>query len=201
MVNDGLISALSRMENAASLPHGRPSDRRTRNKLSSRSRADTRHTRRSRADSRRTRPPAMHSRPQRRRGRRIRFGNRRRWRIRVVGGWSVGVCRWRRIVAIRWRIVGVRHRIAVAPVLTTPTDVLDERGIGTLTAQSRYGQRGRRGGHQAAKTYAHNNRSTEKQMTHHDLPSFKSRGHVRCGRTSRTLTRSRFDWLRSIEAW
>jgi len=31
MVNDGLISALSRMENAASLPHGGPSNRRTRN--------------------------------------------------------------------------------------------------------------------------------------------------------------------------
>jgi hypothetical protein len=31
MVNDGLISALSRMENPASLPHGRPSNRHTRN--------------------------------------------------------------------------------------------------------------------------------------------------------------------------
>ena len=31
MVNDGLISALSRMENRASLPHGGPSNRRTRN--------------------------------------------------------------------------------------------------------------------------------------------------------------------------
>lgn len=31
MVNDGLISALSRMENAASLPHGEPSNRRTLN--------------------------------------------------------------------------------------------------------------------------------------------------------------------------
>ena len=31
MVNDGLISALSRMENPASLPHGGPSNRRTRN--------------------------------------------------------------------------------------------------------------------------------------------------------------------------
>ena len=31
MVNDGLISALSRMENAVSLPHGGPGNRRTLN--------------------------------------------------------------------------------------------------------------------------------------------------------------------------
>jgi hypothetical protein len=31
MVNDGLISALSGMENAVGLPRGRPSDGRTRN--------------------------------------------------------------------------------------------------------------------------------------------------------------------------
>ena len=41
----------------------------------------------------------------------------------------------RRIVAVRGRVVGIRHRIAVAPVLTTPADFLDQRGLGAFSTE------------------------------------------------------------------
>ena len=161
--------------------------------LSSRSQVDTHHIRRSRdtrhspADSRRSRHQPVNSHPQRRRA----GGH------KVVRGWSVSVRRWRRIVPIRWRVVGIRHRVAIAPILTTPTDFFDGRDIGTLAAQSRHRWRSRRNWHCARKTRADNYRSKEKQITH-DVHSFKSRGHPRSSRTSKTVTRSRLDWLRSI---
>ena len=66
----------------------------------------------------------------------IRDGRRRRVAIR---GWRVSVRGRRRIVAIRGRVVGIGHRIAVAPVLSTPiANFLDRCGLDVWTVKPRH---------------------------------------------------------------
>lgn len=68
-------------------------------------------------------------------GRRI--GVRRRGRLVAINRWRIGVRGGRRIVALRRRIVSIRCRIAITPVLALPiADFLNRccHGVGAMEA-------------------------------------------------------------------